>query len=95
MANNVIHIFGASGAGTSTFGKYICDNSNYYFMDTYDYFWEPTNPPYILKREISKRIELMRMDIEQHENVVISGSLVDWGDVLITYFTLFEVFACF
>lgn len=27
-------------------------------------------------------------DIERHDNVVISGSLVDWGDELIPLFTL-------
>ena len=30
----------------------------------------------------------MREDIERYENVVISGSLVDWGDELIPLFTL-------
>lgn len=39
MSKNVIHIFGASGSGTSTIGKYISVKWNYYFMDTDDYFW--------------------------------------------------------
>ena len=30
----------------------------------------------------------MTDDIERHDNVVISGSLVDWGDELIPLFTL-------
>ena len=29
-------------------------------MDTDDYFWMPTNPPYTVKREKEKRIRLMR-----------------------------------
>ncbi|BBF42293.1 hypothetical protein lbkm_0975 [Lachnospiraceae bacterium KM106-2] len=88
MAKNVIHIYGASGAGTSTLGKYICDQLAYHFMDTDDYFWKPTNPPYTTKRDRSERLELMRKDIEKWDNVVISGSLVDWGDELIPFFTL-------
>ena len=84
----VIHIYGASGSGTSTLGKYICKKSGYFFMDTDDYFWEPTNPPYTVKRCLFSRIKLMREDIERHDNVVISGSLVDWGDELIPLFTL-------
>ena len=84
----VIHIYGASGSGTSTLGKYICEKSGYFFMDTDDYFWEPTNPPYTVKRCLFSRIKLMREDIERHDNVVISGSLVDWGDELIPLFTL-------
>ena len=30
----------------------------------------------------------MKNDINKSENVVISGSLTDWGDELIPYFTL-------
>lgn len=30
----IIHIFGASGSGTSTLGKKICDELGYKFMDT-------------------------------------------------------------
>jgi len=57
-------------------------------MDTDDYFWEPTDPPYTTKRAVPERLALMKRDIAEHENVVISGSLVDWGDELISLFTL-------
>lgn len=57
-------------------------------MDTDDYFWEKTNPPYIAPRPVSERLRLMKNDINAHENVVIAGSLVDWGDELIFLFTL-------
>ena len=76
----VIHIFGASGAGTSTLGKKICDELGYFFMDTDDYFWEPTDPNYTVKRSFEERLRLMKEDIEKHDQIVISGSLVDWGD---------------
>lgn len=46
MANRIIHIYGASGSGTTTLAKYICEKLNYVVMDTDDYFWRPTNPPY-------------------------------------------------
>lgn len=88
MDKQVIHIYGASGTGTSTIGKFISDKSGYFFMDTDDYFWEPTNPPYTTKRKIPDRIALMKKDIAKHDKVVISGSLVDWGDELIPLFTL-------
>jgi adenylate kinase family enzyme len=88
MDKIVIHIYGASGAGTSTIGKYISDELGFYFMDTDDYFWQPTNPPYTTKRNKSDRVSLMRNDIFAHNNVVISGSLVDWGDELIPLFSL-------
>ena len=85
---NVIHIFGASGSGTTTLGKRICEELGYTLMDTDDYFWLPTDPKFILKRPREERIALMKQDIDKAENVVISGSLVDWGDALIPYFTL-------
>lgn len=88
MEKQVIHIYGASGSGTSTIGRFICEKTGYYFMDTDDYFWEPTNPPFTVKRKIPDRIALMRKDIAKYESVVISGSLVDWGDELIPLFTL-------
>ena len=85
---HVIHIFGASGSGTTTLGKKICDELGYTLMDTDDYFWLPTEPKFTLKRPIKERVELMTRDINRSENVVISGSLTDWGDILIPYFTL-------
>ena len=85
---NVIHIFGASGSGTTTLGKKICKELGYKLMDTDDYFWMPTEPKFALKRPREERIEMMIRDINDFESVVISGSLVDWGDVLIPKFTL-------
>ena len=84
----IIHIYGAAGSGTSTLGRKICKELGYKFMDTDDYFWLPTNPQYTVKREKSERIRLMREEMESAENVVISGSLVDWGDELIPFFDL-------
>lgn len=85
---NVIHIYGASGSGTSTLGRKISEELGYKFMDTDDYFWLPTNPKYTTKRSKEERFALMKKDILENENVVISGSLVDWGDELIPLFTL-------
>ncbi|MGN1413479.1 MAG: AAA family ATPase [Anaerovoracaceae bacterium] len=85
---NVIHIFGASGSGTTTLGKKICEELGYTLMDTDNYYWIPTEPPFMNKRPKKERIELMKNDIKESENVVISGSLTDWGEELIPYFTL-------
>lgn len=87
MDRQVIHIYGASGSGTSTIGKFISKKLGYFFMDTDDYYWEPANTPYTTKRKAPDRIILMKKDIEKYNKVVISGSLVDWGDELIPLFT--------
>lgn len=85
---NIIHIYGASGSGTSTLGRKISEELGYKFMDTDDYFWLPTDPQYTTKRNKEERLALMKKDIAENKNVVISGSLVDWGDELIPMFTL-------
>lgn len=85
---NIIHIFGASGSGTTTLGRKISEELGYTFMDTDDYFWLPTNPKFTQKRPVAERLLLMKETISKSENVVISGSLTDWGDVLIPQFTL-------
>lgn len=85
---NVIHIYGASGSETSTLGRKISEELGYKFMDTDDYYWLPTNPQYTTKRSKEERLALMKKDISENDNVVISGSLVDWGDELIPLFTL-------
>ena len=85
---NVVHIFGASGSGTTTMGKKICDELGYKHMDTDDYYWLPTNPKFTQKRPAEERLALMERDIDTHENIVISGSLAGWGDPLIPRFTL-------
>ena len=52
-------------------------------MDTNNYFWLPTNPQYTTKRSKEERLALMKKDIIENKNVVISCSLVDWVDELI------------
>ena len=85
---HVINIFGASGAGTTTLARKICDELGFFLMDTDDYFWLPVDPRYSQKRPREERLLMMRNDIEHADHVVISGSLVDWGDALIPLFTL-------
>ena len=86
--SHIIHIFGASGSGTTTLAREISARFGYFHMDTDNYFWLPTNPMFTTKREKSERLALMKKDIETHEKIVISGSLCDWGDALIPYFDL-------
>lgn len=83
-----IHILGASGAGTSTLGKLLEAEYGFVHLDTDDYYWLPTNPPFTTPREITTRINLLKKDILHHDQCVISGSLCGWGDVLIPYFDL-------
>ncbi len=85
---HVIHIFGASGAGTTALGKRISEETGFLHMDTDDYFWLQTDVPFTVKRPKEDRLILMKRDIENAGNVVLSGSLTEWGDELIPLFTL-------
>lgn len=84
----VIHLFGASGSGTTTLGRALVERLNLRHMDTDDYFWLPTDPPFARKRPIPERLSLMQDDLVHSSGAVISGSLVDWGDPLTAQFTL-------
>lgn len=75
-----ILIFGASGSGTTTLGKELELKSGYSHLDVDDYYWEKTNPPFQKKIPFSIRIENLKADFSRQENVVVSGSLVSWGD---------------
>jgi len=85
----VIHLFGASGSGTTTLGRALSEAAGLRHLDTDEYFWLPTDPPFTQKRPIPERLAMMNADIDAAERgVVISGSLTGWGDPLIPRFSL-------
>ncbi len=84
----IIHIFGASGSGTTTLGHALAEALSLRHMDSDDYYWLPTDPPFTHKRPIPERLACMQRDIDASTGVVISGSLTDWGDPLMAQFTL-------
>lgn len=84
----VVHIFGASGSGTTTLGQAVAARTGYRFLDSDDYLWLPTDPQYTTKRTPAERLALLEGDIDAAGNAVVSGSLVGWGDPLIPGFTL-------
>ncbi len=88
MERQVIHIFGASGSGTTTLGGAIHDQWGYAHLDTDDYYWLPTDPPYAAKRAIPERLAMLRSAIASQGDCVLTGSLCGWGDELISLFTL-------
>lgn len=85
---NHIHITGASGAGTTTLAKAISDRFGHRHIDTDDYYWLTTDPPYTTKRPQEERISLLRSAMAAVEPWVLSGSLCGWGDELIPNFEL-------
>lgn len=88
MLINRIHILGASGSGTTTLGRVLSEKLNYVHLDTDDYFWQPTNPPFQEKRIFEERQEILKRDLIKYNNWILSGSLCGWGDIFIPYFSL-------
>jgi adenylate kinase family enzyme len=85
---NHIHVLGASGAGTTTLGGAIAQAFGHVHLDTDDYYWEPTDPPFQQKREAVARVEILGAALDAHPRWVLSGSLCGWGDVFVPRFDL-------
>ena len=85
---NRIHIFGASGSGTTTIAGAISKKLGYKHFDTDNYFWYPTEVPFTEPRPIDERLQLMNADLATSDKWVLSGSLDGWGNPLVPLFEL-------
>ena len=83
-----IHIFGASGSGTTTLGSRIAEELCIEHLDTDDFYWIPTDPPFTSKRDPAERIRLIESRLNEVEGWVLTGSLCNWGDQLVKNFGL-------
>jgi len=84
-----IHIFGASGSGTTTLGKALHNALGYRHLDADYYYWEKTDPPFQLKVPLEKRNQMITKDFLAQENCIISGSMVSWGKEWASAFDLY------
>ncbi|MBN2238824.1 MAG: hypothetical protein JW712_03540 [Dehalococcoidales bacterium] len=83
-----IHLFGASGSGTTTLGISLAERLGVPHLDTDDFFWIRTEIPYTAQRPPDERAALLRKKLSETEGWVLSGSLCGWGDFSIPLFTL-------
>jgi adenylate kinase family enzyme len=83
-----IHIFGASGSGTTTLGGALASALGCPHFDSDNYFWLPTNPPFQQIREVSARTDMLLGDLRSQDAWALSGSLSGWGDVAVPLFDL-------
>src|SRR5262245_15701293 len=82
-----IHITGASGSGVSTLGAALAGRLECAQFDVDDFFWAPTDPPFVEKRPVAERLALLGERLTD-ERWILSGSLVGWGDPLMLLFDL-------
>jgi hypothetical protein len=78
-----LHVNGASGSGTTTLARAVADAWAVPHADVDDYFWLPTDPPYVDKRPEVDRLALMEQVFLPREAWVLSGSMLGWGDSVV------------
>lgn len=84
-----IHIFGASGSGTTTLAKAIASRFGYHFIDTDEAIWENTDPPFAKRKPHEESRDYVEKKLNEFEYNVISGAFVGWGDVFKSNVDLF------
>lgn len=74
-----IHVTGASGSGTTSLGHMLAERLVIAHLDTDDFFWLLTDPPFTTPREADERIRLLLAEAGRHDGWVLSGSALKWG----------------
>ncbi|WP_337244063.1 AAA family ATPase [Luteimonas sp. gir] len=83
-----IHIFGASGSGTTTLGAALAARLALPHVDVDEVYWKPTDPPYTEKTTPDERIAAIEQRLTGHDGWILTGSLVSWGSSLVARCTL-------
>ena len=83
-----IYVFGASGSGTTTFGRELAQFLNFAHLDIDDYFWENTDVPFTISRPRKRRQQMLKGDMVKHEKFVVSGSATGWDEPFCPYYDL-------
>lgn len=81
-----VYITGAAGSGTSTLGRALAQRLGVVHLDTDDFFWAPTDPPYTVQRPIEERIALIaaqQIATGPDGGWVLSGAADGWGNTVI------------
>jgi adenylate kinase family enzyme len=73
-----IYITGSSGSGTTTLGNKLSEKLNILKEDTDTFFWEPTNPPFTLQRDI-KDLHKVFNEFVAKDSFILSGDCLNWG----------------
>ena len=73
-------IFGATGTGKTTLAAEFAKRTGFTHLDSDDYYWRKTNPPFQEKVPILERNQNIKVDFHRFENVIISGSMISWDE---------------
>ena len=78
-------VLGATASGTTTLARALADRWSVPHADTDDYFWVPSDPPFVEKRDEARRLELMQELFLPRRAWVLSGSVMGWGESLLDH----------
>jgi adenylate kinase family enzyme len=88
-ARRHIHIVGASASGTTTLGRALATHLGAQHLDTDDFYWMATDPPYTTPRPAPARLQLLTAAmVDATQGWVLSGSMMGWGEPMIPRFDL-------
>jgi adenylate kinase family enzyme len=83
-----IHIFGASGSGTTTLGRALSNRLALPHFDADDFYWAQTDPPFSTPNPRDVRVRLLGAELDELDGWILAGSVCGWGDVFAPSFTL-------
>lgn len=71
-----IHIVGASGSGATSLAAAIATKHGHAHLDTDDFFWLPSDPPYRQRRPADARLALLRAALVRSARWVLARCAV-------------------
>ncbi|HBM15270.1 MAG TPA: adenylate kinase [Lentisphaeria bacterium] len=83
-----LHIFGASGSGVTTLGQAIANRLDVPYFDSDNYFWKNTEQPFTERYNAEERNLRIIADLEKHDDWILGGSVINWGDHVFPTFDL-------
>jgi len=81
-------VMGGPGSGTSTLAAALAEQLAWRHLETDDFQWLDKTPPFIRKVDETTRLLNMLDALNGEKNVVVSGSIVNWGEALESAFDL-------
>lgn len=82
-----IHILGASGAGTSTLARNLANRLGTQAFDSDDFYWVPTEPPFVEARPPDERVALMQAVFLPRSDWILAGQFLSWGREIVPRLT--------
>lgn len=72
-------VTGAPGSGTTTLGQALAQTLNCKHLDSDDFYWIHTDPPFQHARDPGERQSSLSSALAASSDVVLSGSIAGWG----------------